>query len=347
MKIECGDIFAPFWATRRDHAPTLGSQVVNDSSEKYAYAVLAPKTGIITRIHVIIYRILSLPETPYVFRLETVDSGEPSGTLLSEGTMTLGLNNTGRWLGVDLEGGAHVARGQSLAVTLGPSGNETDAVGSVAWQGFSDASVGMPYSLFFDGVSWTRISSLGPSILLEYSDGSIPKIPNIMPWSGLGFVSSLYSDSAIPYHGNSFRLKTDTEISGFWCVAKMNSVDVAVTLWDGATNEIKRSAILKKNHTGDVGGYDAQYSGLFSEPFPALANSLYRIGINNNHPNSEYRDLQLYFLSMAPLSSKIWTHIPYSGFFSEVHRSESPDQSTWTDYEDDFLCIGPVIRSIG
>ena len=349
MSIPCGDIYAPTWCSNRDHAPTMGKQRVDADTEKYACIIPAPKTGTVSKVYVVAETINTAPGAAYDVRVETVSAGEPSGTLWdtnTNGALTIGASDDDKWLEVTLTAGASVTRGtDKLAIVLVPPASPDN--GSIDWAGFADNSVGIPYSLFYGGASWTRISTFAPLVQLEYSDTTIPKIPNVAPWSKTTGLFSLYSDSATPYNASRFKLKTGAEIAGLWFVGRMNSDDATATLYEG-NSTVRRTTTVYKYRSGDVGGFDAQYAGLFSEPYSASADTLYRMSIKNNYPGSLFLDMYVYYLAIAPtaLTSKLWNYVTYAGFFSELYRSESADLSSWTDYTDDFLCVGPIIRSI-
>jgi hypothetical protein len=349
MTIYAGDIYAPYWATHQSGAPSFNVTQVDDEAEKTGIVVPAPQTGTISKIHVLASAISVAPGADYDIRLETVGAsdGLPTGTLFdtnTNGALTIIAGDDDEWLEVTLTAGASVTRGDDiLAVVLTPPSNP-DA-GNIQWAGFGDASYGFPYKVFYSG-SWSKITG-GPSVLLEYSDGSIPRIPNCFPWPFFTG-SNVYSDSTTPYWANRFKLRTAAEIVGAWVQADMNCDDITVTLYSG-TATVERTLILKKHHTGATGGTDTQYAGYFSTPFNASADTLYRISHANNYATASGTPLGVNFIYTYPASiaPKIWDHMPYAGLFSEFYRSTSTDLSSWTDITNRMNMIGPIIRSIG
>lgn len=45
MTIQCGDIYAPYWATYQSGGPSIGSQLIDDEAEKVSYVVTVHTTG--------------------------------------------------------------------------------------------------------------------------------------------------------------------------------------------------------------------------------------------------------------------------------------------------------------
>jgi hypothetical protein len=328
MSILCGDIYAPYWATYQSGAPSFGNDTVDAESEKFAVIVPTPKTGTISKIHVICTTVSVAPTADYDIRLETVGSGtgDPTGTLLDTNT----------------NGALTII---AFAVVFVPPASPD--TGNVQWANYADGSYGFPYIDTYNGSVWAKQTG-GPLVLLEYSDTSIPRIPNCFPWT-ITASDIFYSDSTTKHYGNRFKLREDTEIVGIWAVMDHDAPDSTITLYSGLAT-VEKTLTLKKHHTGGTGGSVSQYAGYFSSPFNASADTLYRLAAENNYATASGTPLTLHMLGISPLSiaSSIWDHRPYAGLFSEIYRTRSDDLSSWTDSTINwFEMIGPIIRSIG
>jgi hypothetical protein len=184
-------------------------------------------------------------------------------------------------------------------------------------------------------------------VLLEYSDGSIPRIPNCFPWTRVSGATA-FADSAFPHYANRFKLREAAEIVGVWTQVDMDAADITVTLYEGDST-VRRTLTLKKHHAGGAGGVDTQYAGYFSTPFNATADTLYRVSQKNNYniASGTAVNLNFFYIDPSTIASKIWDHMPYAGLFSEFYYGFSSDLSSWTDITNRMNLIGPIIRSIG
>jgi hypothetical protein len=352
MSIPCGDIYAPYWATYQSGAPSFQNNIIDDESEKFAIVCSAPKTGTISKVHVVCGSIGTVPGADYDIRLETVNSsGEPTGALFdtnTNGALTILSGDDDEWLPVTLTAGASVTRGDDiLAVVMVPPASPD--TGSVSWMKYMDGSTGFSYCIVYTGAAWIKTTQ-GPLVLLEYSDTTIPRIPNCFPWTRINYGSDVYSDSDPKYIGNRFKLREDTEIVGVWAVLNHDPLDSTVTLFSG-TSTVERTLTFKKHHTGGTGGNDNQYAGYFSTPFNASADTIYRIAFNNNYATASGTPLDDDWIEINPstIRTKIWDHMIYAGLFSEFYRCiASSDLSGWTEtWPERMVMIGPIIRSIG
>lgn len=352
MSIYAGDIYAPYWATYQAGGPNVSSgNLIDDESEKYAHIVCAPKTGTISKIHVISSTVSTAPTADYDIRLETVDAGDgfPTGTLFdtnTNGALTIIAGDDDEWLPVTLTSGASVTRGEILAVVFVPPASPDN--GAVWWAYYGDASYGFPYGATYTGAVWLK-ANLNPLVLLEYSDGSIPRIPNCFPWTSTSNFGAIYSDSTTPHRGNRFKLRKAAEIVGVWVLCDMDAADITMTLYSGIA-DVEKTTVLKKHHSGGTGGAYTQYAGYFSTAFNAAADTLYRVVARNNYATASGTPIALTSVNIAPsgIESKIWDHIPYAGLFSEFYYTTSTDLSSWEiNVTTNMFVLGPIIRSIG
>jgi hypothetical protein len=351
MSIPCGDIYAPYWATYQSGAPSFATARIDAEGEQVGAVVQAPKTGTISKIHVLANSIVVAPGADYDIRLETVGTsdGLPTGTLFdtnTNGALTIIAGDDDEWLPVTLTAGASVTRGDDIfaVVYKAPASPDT---GNVGWVKYSDSSYGFPYACFHNATIWSKQVG-SPMVLLEYSDGSIPRIPNCFPWTQVLYLSGLYSDSSWPYTGNRFKLRQATEIAGVWFQGDMDADDVTATLYSG-TATVEKTLTLKKHHSGGTGGNHTQYAGYFSSSFTASADTLYRLSLKNNYATASGTPLLVTraYIQPSSMTTKVWDHMPYAGLFSEIYLTQSQDLSSWADASDFFGMIGPIIRSIG
>lgn len=142
------------WRTASNYA--LNTYALDGSTKKVAGTFQAPTTGTIDRIGFYCYKTGTSPL--YDFRLETLSSVRPSGTLAGTNTNGQVAPSATGWQEVTLTSSYSVTAGECLAVVCAYYSGTINAsnycdVGRYH-NGFGVSS--MPMSLYYNGASWTQ-----------------------------------------------------------------------------------------------------------------------------------------------------------------------------------------------
>ena len=258
-----GGIFIPDYAGWRG-LPGFNSQLIDASGERAAAIFKVPKSGTISKVG---FRTgtVTTPQTLRV-RLETVTSGDPSGTLYGSstaGTQAAPASNT--FYTVALGTGATATLGDLVAAVV----DFDSTVGNLNISALGFGCI-FPYTDLFTA-AWVR-SNWTPVISLEYDDGSYA-YTGMMPVSTL--TQYTYASGSTPdERALQFSLPFPCRAVGCWInVDSDNPLDVV--LYEGTTS--LTSISLDTNTRGL--NTDAPYYLPFSTAQSLTANTTYYLSI--------------------------------------------------------------------
>lgn len=200
--------------------PALGNAILLDAAaEKCAFVLRAPQAGNIRKIHFVTGTVTTGATVDV--RIETVSAtnGDPTGTLWAANTnVAHTINNTddNAWLTTAaLTADATVAVGDLFAVVIVNDSGSPGNLNIMTTNSWSFSA--LPYTDHYTA-SWSKSSGAGgPIVVLEYSDGTTPRIPGVDPFYA---VTNATSSSATLYRGMEITMPFTCRAIGFWTFAK-------------------------------------------------------------------------------------------------------------------------------
>lgn len=186
--------------------------LLDANGEKCAFIVQAPATGSIRKVGFFTTTVTT-GDTMDV-RIETVNAtnGQPTGTLWGTNTNvahTINAADDNTWhTTAALTADASVTKGDVLAVVIVNSTTGNLIISGMGGWGISQ----FPYIAHYTA-SWALSTGGGARVVLEYSDGTVPRIIGSEPMSAVG---SDNSTSSTLYRGCEITLPCAVRATGLW-----------------------------------------------------------------------------------------------------------------------------------
>jgi hypothetical protein len=311
------------------------SMTMTASTHKAAAIIQAPKTGTISKIA---WRTGTVTTGATVdVRLETVtlSTGAPSGTLEdtnTNGSQVVADANDNVWFTTTLTAGASVTIGDILAVVIANAGS-----GNMIVAGFNDVARNVPYTMRFDGTTWTKFQG-GPVIAFEYNDGSYPWIPGVHPASTL--ISTDIQNIALSKteYGFKFKVPFPLKVIGAWIWSRVQSDANTLALYDSDGVTVFKDIPVDANLSGTTGGDIFMFT--FDTEIQLLADTFYRLALRTT---DTVNPASIYGLRVNAVA--VMDAMPMGQDCHATHKTFG--SSSWSETTTERPYMGLMISALG
>lgn len=347
-----------FWLPRSaldQNANTLGGTsglLLDAADEKAALIFQPPKAGDIRKVH---FRTGTVTTGATLdVRLETVSSNVPTGTLWGTNTnvshvvadtdddawlTTAALTADATVTQTDLDNGTWMA-----LVFVNPSGSPgTLYIARTPWTTANGNNQMGAYAAHYTS-SWSTSSVLGKlNIVLEYSDGSIVRVPGVHPVHAIGNTTidtATNPDEVALRHLQSGKMRA----CGWWAVGYAGALRTCrVQVYESGNNTPLASAVYDDTKMNS-GGATITFYGKFPAPVTLEHNTVYRLAFLPTTSDN----LLVRYVDQA--SADIWDACEgdQDMIYSERDRSGTtePDSASWSDTTTRRLMAGYIIDQV-
>lgn len=230
--------------TKTSFPATLGTLALDDADDSAAYIMLAPKTGSISAVGVVVQAITGTPPN-YNIALVTVGvDGLPTTTPIGDSTVETFAPGATGYQTVTLDPAAAVTAGNVICIRIWPTVSAPDGSNKVdVAPGLDIFSGAMPWYGQYS-TAWQRLSRLNPATVV-YSDATWYGLPTTEYW-GININSGTDPDEV----GMKITLPTATKCCGAqiaaagyvssaaWSVCLYNSDSTLLASWTCADEDM-------------------------------------------------------------------------------------------------------------
>jgi len=314
------------------------SQALDASNDGVGFIFRSHRAGTITDIGLLVTAFLASPT--YRIALEgATTTRTPDGTIKASGAAYVDKSFTATgWSWNTLGTGATVSAGDHLAATVryqsGTVGASNFANIALYVSGYSSIHMNT-YTLTLTAGTWAVSSSIS-CIAVRYSDGEVVGFPvssnNSYTWSNA---------SSPRYRGTKWTPPVTCEAQGVLFASRIpNNGDFEVLVFEGASaTPIATIAVDPDVDLSTTSNLHLMYLR-FSSPLTLTAGTAYRFVVNPTTANTQTTIPLLVVPDADSLES--WG---LNGFSLTTTTSVS-DPITWTDTDNSFMWIAPVISGI-
>lgn len=311
--------------------------LLDAASEKSGYVFRITETGSLRKVG---FRTGTVTTGAIMdVRVETVDAatGFPSGTLWATNTNvshTIADADDNAWLTTAaLTADASVTRGDIVAIVISqPAASFGTLNIARANSTYSDWT----YSLDFITGAWAK-STRGPTVAVEYSDGSYPLILGSFPMLTSGARAAYNSGSTPDERGIKFQVLAPVRVAGFWLdMSDPLGGNGTVKLYDSDGSTVLTSVAWD----GDIDSSNTTHTdyGLFPSSVSLLANTFYRLTFLPTTASDTARPTFFSVQTAAVMDA-------YLGG-QNFHSTSRTDAGAWTDTTTERDFVGILIDAI-
>lgn len=277
-----------------------------------------PRSGTISKIHFQIGSITS-SQTIRVALQDVNASFQPDDTddqYRDVASPATGWNVTGLVTSDGTDGGTKrtVTAGEWLAVVLKWAGT----AGNIAWVGTYDIALTRDTNRRSYFTSWSDYRSTATNVMLEFDDGEIVPIPQVVPVSAEGWLNENIADYQV---GNRLVAPFACRLMGIKWYGGHNGSGKEWRVYDDA-NALVGSETALPNYASRIDNYETSY---FDTPVELTAGETYRVV----HYQSGTQGLQGWFAEVP--AAAYWDRVHGGPRQSDMLQTSRTGTGSWTD----------------
>lgn len=306
--------------------PAMTNLGIDGTNTSAAAVIDPPKTGNIRKV-TLRFAVVSVAGNVDV-RVETLSSGDPSGTLIATNTNAVVAAAANSWVTATLTADAPVVAGTPIAIVFTRSTGTYNIIGVSGNQMASQ----FPYGDRFASAVWTR-NLVVPAIVLEYDDGSIYDINGV--WAVLDNGLFTYGSGSTPdEHGILYNnLPIGLQAVGFWWIGNLTA-DADMVLYDSGGTAQRTASIASSMRLSNAVGIQRR---VWSSPYLMIAGQSYRLVLKPTSAST----VVLAYADAASLAAMAATP---GG--ANIYDTARTDAGSWTDTNTRQPMMGLYIDAI-
>ena len=321
-----------------DSTPAFLTHLLNAADEAAAVVFRSPKTGTIKKIGFRTGTVTTGATLDITMETVSLVDGSPTGTAYggsSAETQVVDATDDNTWFDVTFTTGATTTQGDILAVKVA---NPTLSFGNlnISTHTMITALVaGFPYTTLFTGV-WTKSTSKGPVLSIEYSDGSYE---NIYSFPMTAVTATNFAETATPNErGIRFKVPFSLRVAGAWVYVRLDTGDLDIKLYDSDGSTVLQTITIDNDVSPPSGKYGVY---LFPSSQVLLAATFYRLVVA---PSSGVNVSA--FQSFSVNAAAIMDMFDGGQDFHETTAKDPTEEADWTNTATNRPLMGLLIDQL-